>query len=76
MRKYNVRQYSSEAKQEITSLRKLSDANKRALKLLGDHAEPVEIAKAYQDMQKRMAPNLIEKLISARRKELKRERDE
>lgn len=76
MGEHNVRQYSREAKQELASLRKLSDANKRALKLLGEHADPNDIADAYEAVREQLAPNFISRLISARRKELERELNE
>ncbi len=72
----NVRQYSPEAKQELARLKELSSSNRKALKLLGDHADPNDIADAYEVVREQLAPNFISRLISARRKELERELNE
>lgn len=56
---------------DLTVMKELEKAYKNVSEMLKEHKDAKDIAEAYEKMRKLMAPNLVKRLIDARRLEIK-----
>ncbi len=60
---------------DLKAMRKLKQANNDVIRALKEHEAPDDVAEAYEKLRLLLAPNFVDRLIDARRKEIERNSD-